>query len=137
MTLRFLGIQFFLELRRFALGIDDLARGAKEGYEVAGAVVQHVADTIDDGTALILREGTPDYDSAEWEERVAPRASALRVRDEVETRVKETALPSCVEVSVSRVSRFRADDESPYRTAIVVVVSSPVTKDRVVVYPAE
>lgn len=136
------------QLRAYAAETDDLARAATEGYaiEVAAVdrIVAEIAAVSDDAQTLV--QESPQYVAAEWEERSAPRAAAFVALDRVTKHVASIRRPPCVEIEVLRVMRYHEPLESEtgdgYETgspitAIVVVVSTPVTKDRVVVVPGE
>jgi len=139
--------QAHAELRAYAREVDHLARAAADGYEVHGAAVDNVAAEIAalDEDATVLVDGSPQYEAATWDERRAPRPEAFAVLDRVTKHVASVRYPACVTIDVSRVMRYTApveDDDGdwvagPRTTAIIVTVSSPVTKDRAVVFPAE
>jgi hypothetical protein len=146
--------------KTYALDTEELSRAAEGDYDVASAVADHVAEAIarafeDDIrfhlpstelSAIVLREGAPEYERAAWEERKAPRKAAFDALDRVNAFVEKMVKPAGFDVNVLRVQRFdpgvdddydTRDDRPSKFTAVIVVIESPATKDRVVVLPAE
>jgi hypothetical protein len=76
-------------------------------------------------------------------ERVAPRAAAVRLEKKLDSAQLMLIVPNCVLVEVSRVQRVTLRDadcgpDSPTKiTAVLVTVSVPNAKDRILVFPAE
>jgi len=129
-----------------AATIDDLARAAAEGYLVVGAVLDHVAYRIADvpglsEDAIILREGTREYDAWGWEVRRAPRAPAFQALDKIKAHIQTVQVPDGLTIEVGaivRAERDAADDGESYKaTAIPVTLRAPGQKDRVVLFDLE
>lgn len=127
--------------------IPELRRAADENYPVHGYAVDHIAGRIAgvEPRAFVLTAGTRHYQGAAWTLRTAPRPEAFVVLDAVVAWVEHVERPSCVAVTVSRVQRFTERRVSDHGrtvvgrrfTAILVTLATPVTPDRVVVFPAE
>jgi len=147
------------QLRAFALGIDRLARPAKDGYDVTTAALDEIATEIRGqfADAFVLVAGSHEYENASWKERSAPRAPAFLALDRVTKHVDDVrcprgwsrpGIPACVEIDISRIVRFTpASTRDEYdceilgrqMTAIVVTIDVPAIEHgtRVVVFPAE
>ncbi len=123
--------------KNYALETDEISRAAKEGYDIVGAVMDHVAQDI----ASFGECETDVEDSATWEnwsseERSAPSTASLDLRDRIVAHVNGVRRPAegC-EITVSRVARVEEDDEK--YTGVVVYVDSPIAKQRAVIFRAE
>jgi hypothetical protein len=143
------------QFREFALGVDSIARAAKEGYDINAAVIDELVRRVCEvrpGSAakspLVIREGTTAWDLYDWDTRKSPSQHAFAVLDRIASHVATVERPECVELyvqdsDVPRVlhitrseSQKYADDGESF-TGVVVWISSPLTKDRVVIFRAE
>lgn len=131
----------------YAEGIPDLTRAVDEGYDLDSAVADHVMEQLkatlvrDAGRTIdqmrVLMADTREFVEARWEERSSPRPYGFEVLDSVTRAVATVTIPDGWKLEVTRLMRFRANNRAQGRTAIFVVLSSPVTKDRNLVVDAE
>ena len=118
----------------------DISRAAESGYDVSSFVVAHVIDSmLPSGDRCWYAVGSHRAATTWLTEREAPHAAAMdleaRLRDEICTITK----PECVTVSVDRIVRVEDRRNGPVEkwTAVLVLVKSPLTGDRIVLYRAE
>lgn len=149
--------------RAYAMKSPELQPAAVADYDVSDAVAGELASLIHDALVadprfveseiFVLREGTPEFTRAEYRERAAPRAEALKLNAavvEIVTGILHL-VPGGVAVNVSRVSRFRRTtscethgrgrycDDCAETTGVIVTVGSALAnvKERLVVVLAE
>lgn len=126
----------------------DAATAAARGYSVKEAVLcdiaRQIADAVEQEPIAVLHEGTERYDDASWTRRDSPREAQLQLEATLEEIAESVASPACVEVDVSSVCRIELPVEDEYGdaetrklTGVVVTLSSPITKDRSLVFSAE
>lgn len=129
------------QFQAYAKTIDTLSRAVTEGYDIRTGVVDHLAARVAsiDSDTVILREGSVEYDAVTWDDRSSPNPQAFAAYDRVKAHLATIEKPACVAFDLLKIKRvdFPEDGEVAKYTAIVVVVESPVTKDRVVIFSAE
>lgn len=140
-------------LREYAKTLPHLERAAKEGYEIASAVIDHIANLVTKiappakprspfGTTpipgfIILTADTDEWEDAEWEERKAPFSKAFEAFDNMLLHLTTIDTPACVMMTLHRIARFRLNESAQWMTAIVVEVGTEFWNHRLVVIPAE
>lgn len=127
------------EFVAYAIDTDELSRAAKEGYEISGAVIDHVVASLTEGfpKAISFYDESDAEKASVWQDRKAPRKTAFEMLDRVTAQVASLRKPPTVEIEVKKIQRFRANEDSSWITAIVVRIENPLTADRWVVIPAE
>ncbi len=122
------------ECRAFASSLDSrAARAAADGYDLGGVVGEHLAtccalalqDVVDE-PPVVIRQGTRAWKGLRHEERPDPSAVALNARAEVVRIVEGIERPTCMDIDVSRVERYRMRHADTWRTAIVVRVRATI-----------
>ncbi len=120
--------------------IEGLARAAAEGYDVAGAVLDHLARQVslahpgDPVPPLVFRMGEQAFADAELEERKAPSQAAFVLRDHVVAHCAQIEMPSPVKFEMERISRFRPSRTAQWSTAVVVILRPRYWDARVIVF---
>jgi hypothetical protein len=134
-------------LRQWALASHDpaLARAAKDGYDVADAIVGCVAQALaDEVCGEVSKEGTAHWDRWDYEDRCAPSAEAFAAYDHTKQAIEALDKPAGVNVTLQRIARVTVDaiededgedGEDDIYTAIVIMLDAPSTgcKDRAVI----
>jgi hypothetical protein len=132
-------------LRQWALASDDaaLSRAARDGYDVANAIVGLVAtDLASEVCGQVSTEGTEYWSRWNFEKRAAPSAEAFEAYDHIRQAIAELAKPDGINVELHKIARVKVDapDDDPdgereCYTAIVVMVTAPDKgcKDRAVI----
>jgi hypothetical protein len=135
----------------------DLPAAGREGYDVAAAVMDHLAARVasldEDATVYRQRAGpgphtpqsygphTPQsYGLPAWRERDAPARAAFAARERVVRHLATVALPpgDVVEAEVGRIIRFDTGPDVGLRyTAVPVFLGCGVTAGRMVVFMAD
>lgn len=125
----------------------EIREAAEAEYEIKGAVANAYATTLArefDRTPgprcewRILRERTSAYNNTSWEERAAPSSIVVRAQQRLAKIAESTPRPDGWDVEVLRVQRVSPPEdengEQPsHYTALVAVISSPITDDRVLI----
>jgi hypothetical protein len=130
--------------------LPELLRAAQEGYDVSARALDHYAAQVAKfaSDAIVLVEGTPEYDNGRFEERRSPSAHAFEVVDRVTMHVAKTPKPDGVDAVVDRVMVYRpgvlrrADDSERWAagervTVVRVQIGAPGCRERIVVFRAE
>lgn len=125
--------------------IDHLALAAREGYDVAGAVLDHLAQRVSLAsqrsggppwcdTPVVFRIGCEEFSRAVLEERKAPGLAAFKLRDHVVAHCAQIEMPSSVKLGVERISHFRMGPGEPWYTAVAVILRSRHWDPRVIIF---
>lgn len=136
-----------LGARAYAIAhVPELAEAAEHGYRVAGAVAEAYARAIVEALAVekpgmrassaVLKAGTAQHRNTKWAERAAPSAYAVRAQRQLVAVVEKSPRPDGWDVEVLRVQRLTLPDEEGtplHYTALVVVIHSPVSDERVLI----
>jgi len=125
----------------------EAATATERKYSVKGAVLgdvaKQIAVAVEQEPIAVLYEGTERYDDATWTRRDSPRESQLALETKLEEVAKTVRRPACLDVGVGAVCRVELPVEDEYDTetrkltGVVVTLSSPITKDRCLVFSAE
>jgi hypothetical protein len=123
----------------------DLARAADAGYEITIGVLDDAISQLG-GEPTVIRAGTDTWDLYFWESRNSPRGAALDLDEEIEKKIKAVSSPDGLVIESQGVVRVTCEpsDEERYDgateekfTAVVVLLSSPITSQQVLIYHCE
>lgn len=127
------------EYNDFALLLPELERGVREGYDMSGAVVEHLLSELTgpfEGL-YVLKMGTPEYDDATWDKRNSPSAKAFEVYDAVKAHVESVKLPDSVSAELQEIVRFCPNEDNQCSTRVLVALDVPAIGSYVLAYLAE
>ena len=134
------------ELRTWATqqSFTSIARAAREGYAVHGAVMALVASNLvlavqrgagpEDLVSMTFAEGSPMWTHYKWESRSAPKEEAFDLHDRVRAVLPVVARPAAVELELLPIQRLSRKGE-PSATVVLVLVRARGVKSVAVAFP--
>lgn len=132
------------QFRRHAAELGGPAAVAvHRGYDVEELVFADVIQQLEQQRpcVAVLRQDTLRYNESEWAKRDSPNAEALALETELEEVIGKIKKPESMGLALSPVSRISLalEDASGFVkfTGCVVTMSSPISKDRCVLFSAE
>lgn len=127
------------EYNDFALLLPALERGVREGYDMSGAVVEHLLTELTSPFEglYVLKVGTPEYDDATWDKRNSPSAKAFELYDRVKAHVESVKVPDSVSATVHEIVRFCPNEDNQCSTRVIVTLDVPFVASYVLAYLAE
>ena len=132
-------------LRKYALAVPELKRGAGEGYPMAAATVDYIAKQLRPpdltGDWFLTYPGHSGFGRFRWAVRQNPSTRAFAIRDRVVETLTKAPLPEGVQVVVLPLQRInvsgRGGDPDSVFTGVVVMVMTAATKPRYLIVNAE